>query len=245
MKSNIFRSKEEFSLIDLINKVRARDRYEEQLEDYVNKSFKNVENQGFYIYNSNRIEGSSLSLGKTLELLETGDYRTVEQREVLGLRRATDYLKTNYCEEFNYSDLILLHTLLMEPIREAIAGKIRRAPAYTYVEAGPGVIRKHFYEQEDKVEGLMEDLFGKKVSCLEDVIHFKLELASIHPFTDGNGRVSRLVLNWLLIQTGYPPITIKDKGEYLAAMSASTVEGNVQPFEKLVLEHVFEVYTTW
>ncbi len=62
------------------------------------------------------------------------------------------------------------------------------------------------------------------------------EFVKIHPFTDGNGRTSRLIMNYQLMAEGFPPVSIskEDRLEYFKALEAYAVEGDLQPFAELV-----------
>ena len=74
----------------------------------------------------------------------------------------------------------------------------------------------------------------------------------IHPFTDGNGRTARLLMNLILIRHGYPPAIIKADPQrriaYLDALEQASVEGDLGPFELVVAEAVnesLERYLQW
>lgn len=75
---------------------------------------------------------------------------------------------------------------------------------------------------------------------IEKVVHFIYEFIVIHPFKDGNGRVSRALLNWMLKIKNIPPIYIDDKckNEYYDALSAIDIDGNYTPFVLLVEKRV-------
>ncbi len=73
---------------------------------------------------------------------------------------------------------------------------------------------------------------------IDKCIYAHLQFAKIHPFLDGNGRVSRLILNYILMSEGYLPISIpaKRRNEYFATLEIYKLEKNVEPFKKLLLE---------
>ena len=68
--------------------------------------------------------------------------------------------------------------------------------------------------------------------------HFKL--VTIHPFTDGNGRTARLVMNLLLTQSGYPPAIIRneDRKKYIDSVEAGQLTGSLSDFCNLVYQAV-------
>ena len=69
-----------------------------------------------------------------------------------------------------------------------------------------------------------------------------LGLVQIHPFTDGNGRTARALMNLILMRRGYPPciITEEDRPRYIDALEESWDTGNLTPFIALVQENVNE-----
>ena len=95
----------------------------------------------------------------------------------------------------------------------------------------------------------MDELF-KEYRKLKRSLH-PVELASwvhnrfvqIHPFTDGNGRASRLMMNWLLMRNGFPPVIIeaRNKEEYYRAIEDAD-KGSHQPFSKFLAHQLLEQY---
>ena len=222
---------------DVIEVIRKQPTYIQSLNTYLDKYFNNTLFVADSIYNSNKIEGSSLSLGQTLEVLNTQSSQTVEEKEVIGLNKAMKYL-SRYCAcKPEISDLLILHELLMEDVRPEIAGKYRTKDAYTDT-----TIRRHYYMDANSITSETEKLFDGEVRTLEDVILFKLKFSAIHPFADGNGRVSRLMLNWMLIQIGYPPVTIKggnhSRDLYINAMSSYSSYRDVSKLTELLEEEL-------
>lgn len=83
---------------------------------------------------------------------------------------------------------------------------------------------------------------------IENVVYFIYRFIKIHPFGDGNGRVSRALLNWMLRLKNIPPIYIDDKcrNEYYNALSAIDTDGDYIPFillvEKRVINTLIELH---
>lgn len=81
-----------------------------------------------------------------------------------------------------------------------------------------------FYMNYNNIPNAMIELvknYNKSYKTLEDICNLKLDFIHIHPFGDGNGRVSRILLNWALIGADYVPVIIKweDKQEYIDAIN--------------------------
>lgn len=69
------------------------------------------------------------------------------------------------------------------------------------------------------------------------------ELVKIHPFVDGNGRTSRLVMNLSLMNSGYLPVIVKKEKrlEYYNALDKADTTGDYTDFVKLVNELEIEM----
>lgn len=94
-----------------------------------------------------------------------------------------------------------------------------------------------------KVPALMAELIEKDNQIddpIEKAFRFHYDLVSIHPFTDGNGRVSRLVMNTILMQNDFPPIIIppEEKTKYIQALETYSVKGDSVPYQIFLLEQM-------
>jgi Fic family protein len=86
-----------------------------------------------------------------------------------------------------------------------------------------------------KVPGLMEELgawLSHAPSTPENAFEAHFRLTAIHPFSDGNGRTARLLMNLMLVRGGYPPVAIgpPDRMPYLDALERGSVSNDLQPF---------------
>ena len=165
-----------------------------------------------FTYNSNAIEGNTLTLKETAMVLEgiTVDQKPMKEHlEVVGHRDAFMYVQDIATKELPLSESIIknIHSLVLMD-RPEDKGVYRRIPvrimgAYTQpVEP---------YMIEPKMTALLMDNSGREGSMhiIERIARFHLEFEGIHPFIDGNGRTGRLILNLDLIRNGYPPINVK------------------------------------
>ncbi|NOQ22109.1 MAG: Fic family protein [Candidatus Aegiribacteria sp.] len=164
------------------------------------------------VYNSNAIENSTLSLEETEKILLHLDLdRYVSEREVFeakNLARVVTYIDTKAKQqELNLGMILLLHRMLITNIRDDIAGRFRKNDEWVRVANHIACDPKH-------IIGKLEDMFIKyNSSANESIIRriavFHLSFEHIHPFVDGNGRIGRVLNNYLLIREGYVPINIK------------------------------------
>ncbi len=177
-------------------------------------------------YNSNAIEGSSLTLRETALILKEGV--TIAQKplkehlEAIGFKDAFWYMVELAESQVPLTESLIkqIHSLVLtnDPHNK---GKYRSIPvAILGAHATPP--EPHLVPQY--MEQLLVDYENWKRSMhhIEAVAKFHLEFESIHPFIDGNGRTGRLIMNYELIKEGYLPIDIKfaDRDRYYDAFDA-------------------------
>lgn len=179
-----------------------------------------------WIYNSNAIEGSTLTLQETRLILEAGvtigGKSLREHFEVLNHREAIAYVG-----DLVGSDLALtthhvrqIHQLVLTKIDDQNAGRYRQTPVrIAGAEHKPPdawEVGRLMTEWSDWLADSQKDLDPVTVSALA---HHRL--VAIHPFVDGNGRTARLVMNLILMQLGYPPTVIErvDRRQYYRVLA--------------------------
>ncbi len=177
-----------------------------------------------FTYNTQRIEGSTLSRNDTARLLEDGI--TPAGRPMVDVREAeahrTVFLDAIREENLSMNRVMEWHRRLFEGTKKDIAGKLR------YYDAGVG--QSKFMPPSHGAVGTLVSAFfewyetSKKVlNPVELAALVHLKFVTIHPFGDGNGRVSRLMMNHVLYRSGYPMMDIKygDRGSYYNALERS------------------------
>ncbi len=200
-----------------------------------------------WTYHSNALEGNTLSLRETqvvLEGLTIGGGKTLrEHLEVTNHAQAVDYLADLVARQEPLTPYVVrqLHSIIMRGIDDANAGTWRSVPV---------AISGSRHVPPATVASAMNDLFDWYRSnelALHPVMlaaRFHHRFVYIHPFTDGNGRTARLLMNLILMRHGYPPAIIKADPQrriaYLDALEQASVENVLEPFEQVVSEAVSE-----
>lgn len=170
------------------------------------------------VYNSNAIENSTLTILETEKILLnidlSGNISVREIFEAKNLAQVFSYIKTITGKYTLNKDLVLfIHKMLISNIDDSIAGRFRKEGEYVRVG-------NYIAPAPEKVEDLFEKLIHSyntnyKDYFIENIAKFHLEFESNHPFCDGNGRIGRMLVNFQLMQLGFPPIIIRDKDKHL------------------------------
>ena len=199
-----------------------------------------------WTYNSNGIEGNTLTLRETQVVLEgitVGGKTLKEHLEAINHEKAILYLndlvkENNPITEWNIKSI---HQLVLKDIDDENAGRYRRENV-TIKGA------THIPPDYIKVPELMEKLIlsyqnWKKCHPIIQATLLHGELVKIHPFVDGNGRTSRLLMNLVLMNHGYNPVIIKkeDRLEYYEALDKAHTTGNYTDFIKLITKLEIEM----
>lgn len=191
------------------------------------------------VYNSNAIENSTLTLKETEKiLLEQELSRDVSLREVFeakNLARVIIYKRDKAHNNALTKDLILLlHQMLIGGIDDCIAGRFRKQGEFVRVGT-------HIAPAPENVERMIEAILLEYSSNLEayfldKIAKFHLDFETIHPFCDGNGRIGRVIVNFQLLQYGFPRVIIrnKEKSAYYQAFKDYKERKNTKPMEKIL-----------
>ena len=175
-----------------------------------------------YTFESNRIEGNTLSLRETDLVLNEGltisGKSMREHLEVINHQEAIAYIKhlMEKNTSFNEREVLSIHNLILRGIQPEDAGRYRRVQVMIKGSA-------HMPPQPFLVAKEMEDYFiwyeinKNKLHPVVLAAEMHERLVTIHPFIDGNGRSSRLVMNLILLQHGYVIANIK--GDYDTRMA--------------------------
>jgi Fic family protein len=197
-----------------------------------------------FTHDSTAIEGNTLTLQETAGLLFDEIIPSAkslrEVNEVLNHRKAFDQL-IEYKGDITRAFILELHEIVLrDTLRSDLneqLGRFRSVPVYIrgveWVPPAPGDVPKD-------MKNLLS-WYTKNKNKLHPIIqaaYFHIGFEVIHPFVDGNGRVGRLLMNFILYRNGYPMINIplERRFDYYDCLKAAQVEGALRPFIDLLME---------
>ena len=196
-------------------------------------------------YNSNHIEGNTLTYGETELLLifgkTTGEHTIREYEEMKAHDAAIQHIRDLAKEPriISEADVRALNQLILkEPFwkpaitadgqetrKQIIPGDYKTAPNNVRTATGEIFQFADPLDTPARMQALvvwLQERLAKKDQPIAEVIsRLHYDFVLIHPFDDGNGRVARLLVNYVLLHLGFPPVVIKskDKRNYLAALN--------------------------
>ncbi len=197
-----------------------------------------------FTYASNALEGNSLTASETALVLEKG--LTVKGKplkdhlEAVNHGYAFDYiveLSQGSPSDISLRDIYGIHQLILKSIDDKNAGRLRDIQVRI---TGLDLDLPSPLNLQDLMEDFIQWLHATKEHPVLLAADAHLKLVSIHPFADGNGRTSRLLMNLLLMQAGYPPAVIspEQKDDYIEALKSAQLDGNIEPFREFIATSV-------
>jgi len=211
--------------------------------NHKNPSFRRAKKEAYFqhVYHTVAIEGNTMSLPQTRSILETklavGGKSIMEHNEVLGLDAALKYINQTLVDrisgDIRLHDILEIHRRVIGYTDPSEAGMFRHTQVY---------VGDHIPPAADYIDQLMQRfvlwLNSNEAMTMHPVrlaalAHYKL--VYIHPFVDGNGRTSRLLMNLILMQHGFPPVIIRkqDRLQYYQYLVTAN-DGDVRPFVRFI-----------
>ena len=193
-----------------------------------------------YTHNSTAIEGNTLSLIQTKAVIEdqlsVGGKSLREIYEVVNHDKAFQYVKKCISQDKPLNENIVkdLHMYLMENI---LSGGVYRnvEVRITGAKHKPPAPNEMYYQ----IKAFFTELSDKReMNPIELAAWVHAEFVKIHPFTDGNGRASRLIMNYQLMRNGFLPISIQKENrlQYFETLESYAVNGDLIPFAEMIAE---------
>jgi Fic family protein len=201
-----------------------------------------------YTYESNRIEGNTLTLQETA--LIVGEGITIsgksmrEHLEAINHAQAIEFIKETASNDIDITERTIkeIHALILHGINREQAGQYRTVPVMIvgsrHTPPQPWLI-------QPQMERFIMDYREMETNGTHPVLiaaYLHDELVKIHPFIDGNGRTSRLLMNLYLLSKGYTITALKGDNEakqaYYTALEQSHVDNNREPFYLLTANAV-------
>ncbi|MBF0107165.1 MAG: Fic family protein [Deltaproteobacteria bacterium] len=197
-------------------------------------------------YNSNGIEGNSLTCKETYLVINEGI--TIKGKPLKDHLEATNHYEAlNYLSDLVQKDkkhtfsevlIIQLHRMILQHIEREWGGRYRNSQVLiggSSHKPPPSKLVPH--EMQRLVNWVIDHRNTHQVIELAAIIHHRLVF--IHPFFDGNGRTARLVMNTLLMQNGYPLVSVlkNDRKKYYRTLSLAD-HGDIKPFVRFIAQCV-------
>lgn len=207
-----------------------------------NSALRRVMEETYYhhIYHTVAIEGNTLTLSEIRHIIETRyavpGKSLQEQNEAIGVDVAMKYINTTLLANagaITVNDILEIHRRVLGYTDPVEGGRLRTSQVFVGHHIPP-----HPKDLDHHMEELVQWLNSEEALQLHPVEYAALahyKLVYVHPFVDGNGRTSRLLMNLVLMQARYPPITIRkeQRAEYYTALDTAN-EGDVRPFIRFI-----------
>lgn len=192
-----------------------------------------------YTFESNRIEGNTLTLRETDLVINEGltisGKSMREHLEAINHNEAIGFIKDLMSKNnsINERDLLSIHNLILRGIIPEDAGRYRKVQVMiqgsTHMPPQPFMVAK---EMEDYF--IWYEINKNKLHPVILAAEMHERLVTIHPFIDGNGRTSRLIMNLILMQKGYLIANIKgdyeNRMQYYQSLETSQTKNNKEDF---------------
>lgn len=203
-------------------------------------------------YTSNAIEGNTLTRKETALVVEQGltvrGKTLKEHLEAINHAEALDFIKRlvgKKRKEIQERDVLDIHALILKKIDDTNAGRYRNVAVRI---SGSNVILPNHAKVPELMGSFYDWLHSKNIEHPAKIAadaHFKF--VSIHPHSDGNGRTARLLMNLLLLQTGYPPALVRkeDRDIYIDSIEKAQLTNQFEDYYQVIyraIDRSFDIY---
>lgn len=193
-----------------------------------------------FTYNTNRIEGSTLTEDDTKAILFDNialpNKDIIEQLEVKNHQTAWQYLLNHL--SINEGLILKLHGILMNSIRDD-AGSYRK---HSVRIVGVRVPTASHLKVPELMKKTVKDINSRNKDVVSHIAKIHSEFEQIHPFSDGNGRIGRLIMQAMLLLKNLAPAIIKQEKKrlYISCLSRSQLKKDFIPLEGFICDSILE-----
>ena len=201
-----------------------------------------------YTYGSNRIEGNTLTLQETALVVNEGitisGKSMREHLEAINHSEAVEFIEEIAAGDAPVTEGVIkdIHGIVLRGIDKENAGRYRTVPVMI---SGSKFVPPQPYLIAPQMEAFIAEYQRMESEGAHPVLvaaYLHDELVRIHPFIDGNGRTSRLLMNLYLLRQGYPIVSLKSDNDsklrYYKALEESHTTGKREDFNEFVADTV-------
>jgi Fic family protein len=221
-------------------------KYKQELRELSDSEKQNRLNEFIirYTYDSSKLSGVNTTLRQTFLILKEGiiprDFKSLRIAKELENHEKGFIAITKYKGKFDIKFIKKLHTILFSGVDDTIKGKLRSELKRDVKIAGTSYVPPKWNELEKELHNLFRwyNSENRRLHPLELASLVHLKLISIQPFADGNSRLSRLLMNWILWKKAYPlvDIPIEDLENYYDVLDKYQFEKDEKPFIKYIIK---------
>ena len=202
-------------------------------------------------YTSNAIEGNTLTRQETALVVEKGitveGKSIVEHLEAINHAKAWEFIMTfqnKNIKDISEQTIRNIHSIILRGIDMTNAGRYRNVPVRI---SGSTVVLPNPLKVPLLMKKLIEDLYVSKDNVIDIAIRAHFDFVSIHPFSDGNGRTGRLLMNLILMRGGFPPAIIRkeERKAYINSIEKGQLHNDLSDYINLlykVVERSLRIY---
>lgn len=202
-------------------------------------------------YTSNAIEGNTLTRQETALVVEKGltvEGKSIQEHlEAINHAKAYEFIETlikKKRKDITEATILDIHSIILQNIDAANAGRYRTVPVRI---AGSHVIMPNAVKVPDLMKDFIKWLHNTEKDSIETAVEAHFKFVSIHPFTDGNGRTARLLMNLILMQDRFPPAIIRkeDRKAYINSIEKGQLAGDLSDYYPLIfaaVERSLDIY---
>lgn len=201
-----------------------------------------------FTYDSSKLSGVDITLRQTFLILKDGiipkDFKSLKTAKEIENHEKGVVAITKYKGQLNLKFLKKLHQILFSGIENEIAGKLRSELKRDVKIAGTPYVPPKYSQLKKELENFFKwyKSENRKLHPLELSSLIHLKLISLQPFADGNSRLSRLIMNWVLWRKEYPliDIPVEDLEKYYDVLDRFQIEKDEKPFVEYIAEKYLE-----